>query len=284
MRATAIAVCTLTALLSSGASAAETSLSMTSQPGDFVGQGQSYLFTTADGAFGASASADTVEISFHTPAFEHFFTLDFSASPNPLLPGSYAGAQRYPFEVNAPGLSVFGDGRGCNTLTGSFEVKEITTDGTGALTSFWATFEQHCEGGAPALFGDLRFRVPDARSFFSLAPCRVLDTRAPSGGPALAAGERRAVTVAGACGVPLSARAIAANLTATSAVAPGFLRLFAGDLTSPPSTSTLNFRPGKTRANSAIVTLASDGSGKVVVENGSGGTVQVILDVSGYFE
>ena len=63
------------------------------------------------------------------------------------MEGSYTGALRYPFNDGAPGLSVSGDGRGCNTLTGQFDVTEISQASTGELLVFDATFEQHCEGG-----------------------------------------------------------------------------------------------------------------------------------------
>jgi hypothetical protein len=45
--------------------------------------------------------------------------------------------------------------------------------------------------------------------------------------------------------------------------------------------SNLNFSAGQTVPN--LVVSAVDGSGQVVVHNGSAGTVQVIADVQGYF-
>jgi heat shock protein HslJ len=70
----------------------------------------------------------------------------------------YDNAQRYPFEsVGDPGLSIFGNGAGCNTVTGSYQVEELTLTAGGG-TSFTATFEQHCEGAAPALRGCVHVR------------------------------------------------------------------------------------------------------------------------------
>jgi hypothetical protein len=65
-----------------------------------------------------------------------------------------------PFNDGAPGLSIVGDGRGCNTLTGQFDVHEISHASTGELLVFDATFEQHCEGFGPALFGRIRIENP----------------------------------------------------------------------------------------------------------------------------
>src|SRR6185436_5206545 len=39
---------------------------------------------------------------------------------------------------------------------GRFVVLAAAYSGTGALTSFAANFEQHCEGAAPALWGEIR--------------------------------------------------------------------------------------------------------------------------------
>ena len=47
-----------------------------------------------------------------------------------------------------------GNGRGCNTLTGSFTIKQISFSRVdGSLDRLLATFEQHCEGATPALGG-----------------------------------------------------------------------------------------------------------------------------------
>src|SRR6185503_7360236 len=78
-----------------------------------------------------------------------------------LLPGAYEGAVRYPFQSpSQPGLSISGDGRGCNTLTGRFDVSEARFGPNGYIERFHATFEQHCEGGAAALCGEVRIVNP----------------------------------------------------------------------------------------------------------------------------
>lgn len=92
---------------------------------------------------------------------------------------------------------------------------------------------------------------------------------------------RRIFDIAGSCEIPASARSVSANVTVTSAQAPGHLRLSpAAGLA--PSSSTINFAAGRTRANNAILTL--DGAGQVAVQNGGAGSVHVILDVNGWFE
>jgi len=73
------------------------------------------------------------------------------------------------------------------------------------------------------------------------------------------------------------------NITVTGQTVAGELVLFRADLTFAPTTSSLSFRPGITRANNGILELARDGSGFKVL-NSSSGTVHFILDVNGYFQ
>src|SRR5690348_167080 len=93
------------------------------------------------------------------PIFSHWWTLNLAAPNNALLqPGAYEGSQRWPFQAAGnPGLDFTGDGRGCNTSTGRFDVLEIVRDTTGAITQLAANWEQHCEGFVPALFGQIRY-------------------------------------------------------------------------------------------------------------------------------
>jgi hypothetical protein len=49
-------------------------------------------------------------------------------------------------------------------------------------------------------------------------------------------------------------------------------------------TVALTIRSGRTRANNAIVALATDGTGSFVVQNNSPAPVDLVLDVNGCFE
>jgi hypothetical protein len=120
-----------------------------------------------------------------------------------------------------------------------------------------------------------------------VTPCRIADTRnaaGPTGGPALDAGATRSFPVTGGtCGLPPTAVAVSVNLTVTQPAAQGHLTLYPGDAAGPPLASTIKFLPGVTRANNAIVPLATNG-GTIKVKNGSAGTVHCVLDVNGYFQ
>jgi hypothetical protein len=120
--------------------------------------------------------------------------------------------------------------------------------------------------------------------YVPLTPCRLVDTRALPGG-ALAAGETRALTVRLACGIPATfVRAIAVNVTVVGPTRPGHLRLYAADELRPAS-STVNFSPGQTRGNNAIVRLSAFGtSGDISVYCAmASGATHFVLDVFGYF-
>jgi len=124
-------------------------------------------------------------------------------------------------------------------------------------------------------------------SFYTLTPCRVVDTRGPNGpfgGPALQGnGARRAFALAGQCGIPSTAVAVAMNVTVDQATGRGDLRVGPAGFASP--TSTINFAPGKTRANNAVVDLTGNPLGSIWVQSDIfPGTTHLVLDVTGYFQ
>ncbi len=128
------------------------------------------------------------------------------------------------------------------------------------------------------------FRNTAIGRYFTLPPCRLYDSRSDGAGP-LASGVPRLRAAHSLCGVPTTATAIAANVTVTAPTALGFLTLYSGDA-SQPGVATLNFGAGQTRTNNALVRLAIDGSGTYAASAfvlGSG-TVEVIVDVAGWFE
>ncbi|HEX5760709.1 MAG TPA: hypothetical protein VF121_16090 [Thermoanaerobaculia bacterium] len=127
-----------------------------------------------------------------------------------------------------------------------------------------------------------------ATSFYTLPPCRVLDTRepnGPSGGPALTSDVPRAFPVGGECGVPASAVAVAVNLTVTGATGPGHLGIYS-PTGSRPTASAINFAAGQTRANNALLPLSIQSEGRLVVRPfvAEAGEVHLIVDVVGYFQ
>ena len=127
--------------------------------------------------------------------------------------------------------------------------------------------------------------IPVPAAFYSLTPCRLLDTRGPSGplgGPALAANADRTFPIAGQCGIPATAKALALTVTVTQPTAQGDLRVHPGGGTLP-NTSTMNYAAGQTRASNSIVVLGPS-TDFVVRCVQAAGTTHFVADVTGYFE
>jgi len=124
-----------------------------------------------------------------------------------------------------------------------------------------------------------------ARNFFTLSPCRIIDTRnanGPLGGPALSSGTLRDFSVFGVCGIPATARALSTNVTVVAPTNLGFVRFSPG--CEAPVTSVVNYSANQTRGNNALLSISDTG---VLTSNAfvsGNGTVHVIVDVNGYYQ
>ncbi len=120
-------------------------------------------------------------------------------------------------------------------------------------------------------------------TFTPVAPSRLLDTRFGTGaavGPVPPSGSL-SVQVLGAGGVPAGGvSAVALNVTAVAPTASGYVTAWPSGRPRP-NTSNLNFYAGRNIPNSVAVPVGADG--KVNLFNGSGGTVQLVADVAGYY-
>ncbi len=120
--------------------------------------------------------------------------------------------------------------------------------------------------------------------FYTLQPCRLLDTRLEKKGSPLQAGETRSYSLlGGSCGVPTAATALSLNVTAVGASAGGNVQVFQEDVSGPPDTTSLALTAGRTRANNGVVRLSLDGFVALKVRNDSAAPVHVVIDVNGYF-
>jgi Domain of unknown function DUF11/IPT/TIG domain len=140
-------------------------------------------------------------------------------------------------------------------------------------------------GGTTSPGGTFSYLASPTR-LFTITPCRILDTRNPNGplgGPAMAAGQTRTFTVTGVCGIPSTARTVSANYTVVGPVVLGSMNVFPGGDPAPLASS-INFRPGVTRANNGLMTLSWSGNGTISVTNNSGGATHFIIDTNGYFQ
>jgi hypothetical protein len=127
-------------------------------------------------------------------------------------------------------------------------------------------------------------RGQDALRFYTLTPCRLADTREPSGefgGPALTSGTSRSFTAANRCGVPADARALYVNATAIEPTDRG--RIALSSSSAVPGTSTVNFVAQEGAAgNSTFVALAG-GRFWVYPFLLNLGSVHLTVDILGYY-
>src|SRR5262245_9502600 len=130
--------------------------------------------------------------------------------------------------------------------------------------------------------------VNPALTYYTITPCRMIDTRGPNGplgGPALVGQVDREFALVGvgaACAIPSQARAVSVNVTVTQPQSGGNLRLYPADQPLPLA-SMLNYSAGQTRGNNAIVLLSATGTLKARAVQTAGTTTHMILDVNGYF-
>lgn len=133
--------------------------------------------------------------------------------------------------------------------------------------------------------------VPGA--FKGLSPARLLDTRSQS---PVGSDSSVSFQVGGVAGIPANVSAVVFNLTVADAKSFGFITAYASG-TNRPNASNVNFSAGQIVPNSVTVpvnfsagqivpntvTVPVGADGKVSLFNRSGGTVQLIADVSGYY-
>ncbi|MBK3640945.1 hypothetical protein [Streptomyces sp. MBT33] len=142
----------------------EGSFSFSGDDGDYISGGRSYTYATAaQDHMNVTGNTDDGVVTVSVDgANGDWWTLNLAApSGKALTPGTYTGATRYPFnEATEPGLSLSGNGRGCNQLTGTFTISAVEFGPQGYVKKLDASFEQHCEGSTPAARGEVHIENP----------------------------------------------------------------------------------------------------------------------------
>lgn len=146
-----------------------TYFTMDSEAGDYIGAGQDWFYDLSTSSITMSKNYDN-GVSVSISGSEHW-SADFAAPDEVQLQvGEYDYAERFPFQdVGAAGLTISGNGRGCNRNYGRFNVTKLVWEND-QPKEFKASFEQHCEGlSAPMLSGEVAVNavhesVPDANA------------------------------------------------------------------------------------------------------------------------
>jgi subtilisin family serine protease len=214
--------------------------------------------TTGTGGVPAGVSAVALNVTAVSPTAAGYITAWPSDRSRPGTSNlNFSAGQNIPNLVIAP---VSADG------------KISLFNGSGGTVHLLADVAGYYLAGAPTAPG----------AFASLAPNRVLDTRNQFGaaGPVPAQGSI-SVQMTGHGGIPPNGvSAVALNVTAVSPTSAGYITAWPS-LTNRPEASNLNFSPGQNIPNMVIVPVGTDG--KISLFNGSGGTVQLLADVAGYY-
>ena len=164
-----------------------------SEAGSFGGGGTPITFSsvTDDDTYTSPSSYGAGYVAFNllngklgNASVNFWISFSSPTGTGPLLPGDYEGAQSGHSATN-PGLDVSGNGLGCNTETGRFIVDDATYTSGGAVQTFSARFEFHCEGNDPALFGAVSYNstadyrtVSVSSNSLNLATSRLTPTHA----------------------------------------------------------------------------------------------------------
>jgi len=135
--------------------------------------------------------------------------------------------------------------------------------------------------------GIARGQAQGPYQFYGLAPCRIVDTRNPSGpvgGPSLTGNSTRNFPIVGYCNVPSTAKAVTLNVTVVGPTASGYVAIY--PVGTPSTTSNINFPAIPNSIANAVVTLLAAGTNNVTAQYASNGpgTANLLIDVSGYFQ
>jgi hypothetical protein len=76
---------------------------------------------------------------------------------------------------------------------------------------------------------------------------------------------------------------VAFNVAVVQPTGSGYLTLYPSDQ-SAPLASTINFSFNQILCNNGLVRLGTDGKIKILPQVSGGGSVNVVIDVAGYFE
>jgi hypothetical protein len=208
--------------------------------------------------------------SCNIPATASAYSLNFTVIP----PGALAFLSVWATGQPQPVVSTL------NSLGGqTIANAAIVPAGTGGAINAYAD-------DATDLVVDINgyFAVPTTSTlqFYPLTPCRVLDTRNPTGtfgGPSITGGTSRSFPIqSSSCGVPSSAAAYSFN---TTVVPPGALAYLTVWPTGQPqpNVSTLNSFNGTTLANATIVPAGTGGAVSFYADD----TTDLVVDINGYF-
>jgi hypothetical protein len=219
---------------------------------------------------GVAVSAVVVNVTVTAPTAAGYLELYPSGTPQPtassvnFTPG-WTGANTVTVPVGSDGqVDIFN----------SAGTTQVIVDVLGYFASDANTITAETMGG----------------QLHTVTPFRGLDTRNPGVG-ALSAGQAIQPWFDLGAANNAHVRALAVDITTANSTVAGYLAAWNGDLSNRPAGSVLNFIPGRIVSNFSIVPVsacnlvaACTGLPMMSLLNGSGGKVDVIVDVVGFYD
>lgn len=114
-----------------------------------------------------NGAADDIQFNYMATSLAHFYSFEINTNhiDQDLVAGTYDNAERAPFaSTGHPGLDLSFDGRGTNTVFGSFTINDIAIDystGTPVLARLSVDFTFSENANGPRTFGSFHFGEPD---------------------------------------------------------------------------------------------------------------------------
>jgi len=157
-------------------------LETTSEADDFIGGGRPRLYTEKTGVLFVNTTdrstpgqVDFAEFFLQPvgPEYNKWFLLMVGTRQlgHELEIGRYVDAERASFATAGhPGLDVSDDGVGCNTISGIFEISDVSISPDKVLQRLDMTFEQRCENATGLLRGRFAYDASGAPISFATVP------------------------------------------------------------------------------------------------------------------
>ena len=155
-----------------------TSATVVSQPGDFIGRGRAYTVYGDIGTVEVSGGPADMVIAISADSISgepgEFSIRLVAPAGEALAVGTYEHV-RFPGaepEADRAGLRVYGPNPGCNSGRGRFTILDVAYTGE-TIHRLHLLYEQHCNGGVPAVHGEVRYQEPTAATGLLVVPGRV---------------------------------------------------------------------------------------------------------------
>jgi hypothetical protein len=155
-------IAALLAGISAAPAALADTISYVSEPGDWIGQGQTLSLSQGLNVYSNSdRNFIYAYVTDGTAPGGHNVVLTLLApTGQQLQPGVYASVSETP-DASHGGLSFYGDGRACSGLTGTFTITALTFGPYGYVQKLEAYWEQKCAFSTGSLFGQISINRPE---------------------------------------------------------------------------------------------------------------------------